>query len=101
MGIFNLICLSERKLRLQRLNVIDKEIKTFEKEFYNLLNLTNLPQGDLQLNRGGGGLSGGQLAQGAIVQGVVVWGVIAQGVIVQGGLSEGRLAWTIVQGELS
>ena len=44
-------------LRLQRLNVINKETKHFEKEFYNSLNLTNLPQGDLQLN-------GGELSKG-------------------------------------
>ena len=50
---FNLFCLSDRKLRAQRLNVINKEIKPFEKEFYNSLNLTNIPQGDLQLNSGG------------------------------------------------
>ena len=36
---FNLLFfLSERKLRLRRLNVMNKEIKTFEKEFYNFLN---------------------------------------------------------------
>ena len=73
---FNLFFLSERKSRLQRLNVINKEIKPFEKEFYNSLNLTNLPQRYLQLNggdcpgsnlhkwqlSGGNCLGGGQLA---------------------------------------
>ena len=57
-------------MRLQRLNVINKEIKPFEKEFYNSLNLTNLPQGDLQLI-GGGDCPGGKLAQGAIVRGAI------------------------------
>ena len=74
---FNLFCLSERKLRPQRLNVINKEIKPFEKEFHNSLNLNNFPQGGLQLNGGGNCL--GQLAQGTIVRGVIVQGAIGIG----------------------
>ena len=65
-------------MRLQRLNVINKEIKPFEKEFYNSLNLTNLPQGDLQLNCGA-------LAQRTIVQGVIAWRVIFREAIGIGG----------------
>ena len=52
-----------------RLQVINKDIKPFQREFYNSFNLTNLPRGNLQLN--GGGLPGGQLAQGAIVRGAI------------------------------
>ena len=84
---FNLFCLAERKLWLQRINVINKEMKLFEKEFYNLLNLTNLPQRDLQLN-------GGKLVQGVTVQEVTVWGLIGIGVIVRG-----ELSWKLLVGE--
>ena len=34
---FTLLCLPERKLQLQRLNVINKDIKPFEKEFLTRL----------------------------------------------------------------
>ena len=52
---FTLFCLLGRKLRLQRLNVKNKDIKHFEKEFYKSCNLTNLPRREgehLQLNGG-------------------------------------------------
>ena len=89
---FTLSCLSEKKLRLQ---VINKDIKPFQKEFYNSFNLTNLPRGNLQLN--GGGLPGGQLALGAIVRGQLVQGAITRVVIVSG-----QVAWgLIVRGDLS
>ena len=47
---FTLFCLSERKLQIHCLNDINKDIKPFEKEFYNAFNLANLPRGDLQFN---------------------------------------------------
>ena len=62
-------------------------MKLFEKEFYNLLNLTNLPQRDLQLN-------GGKLVQGVTVREVTVWGLIGIGVIVRG-----ELSWKLLVGE--
>ena len=88
---FNSFCLTERKLQLQRLNVINKEIKPFEKEFYNLLNLTNLPQGDLQLNGGDcpGGNFTGVNCLGGNYTGGIVWGAIGMGVNCSGGNSPG------------
>ena len=84
---FNLFCLSERKLRLQRLNVINKENR-FKKVCYNSLNLTNLPPGDLQLNRGdcprGNWHRLGGIARWVIVRGAIGPGRIVRGVIVQG-----------------
>ena len=62
-----------------RLNVINKEIALFEKEFHNSLNLTNLPQRDLQLS--GGGIVRGKLVQGAINWEVIVWAVIVRGAV--------------------
>ena len=64
-------------------------MKPFQKEFYNLLNLTDLPQGNLQLNRGEGGdcpRGGRGLAQGPIVLGVIVWGANTQGGIAWGAI---------------
>ena len=59
---------------------MNKEIKPFKKEFYNLLNLTNLPQRDLQLNGGrGGGIVRGKIGTGGNCPGVIVCGVIVRG----------------------
>ena len=71
-------------MRPQSLNVINKEIKPFEKEFYNSFKLTNLPQGDLQLN-GGWNCPRGNWHRGLLSGGVIVWGVIVRGVIGTGG----------------
>ena len=62
-----------------RLNVINKEIDLFEKEFHNSLNLTNLLQRDLQLS--GGGIVREKLVQGAINWEVIVWPVIVRGAV--------------------
>lgn len=82
-----------------RLQVINKDIKPFQREFYNSFNLTNLPRGNLQLNGGDflednwhkGQLFGGQLVQWAIIRVVIVWGQVAWGLIVRGELSRGLL----------
>ena len=70
-------------MRLQRLNVINKEIKPFEKEFYNSLNLTNLSQEDLQLNAGAEGRGG--YCTGENCPGVIIWGAVDIGVNCPGG----------------
>ena len=66
-----------------RLNVINKEIDLFEKEFHNSLNLTNFPQRDLQLN--GVGIVRGKLVQGAINWEVIFWAVIVRRAVRIGG----------------
>ena len=91
-AFLNLFCLSERKLRLQRLNVISKETIPFEKEFYSSLNLANLPQGDLQLN--GGDCPGSNWHKGQWSGGSCLGGNWYRGQLSAGWFSGGQLAWS-------
>ena len=69
-------------------------MKPFEKEFYNLLSLTNLPQGDLQLNGGREGIVQGAIGTWGNSPGGNCLGGNCPGTKNKGGdCLGGRLAW--------
>ena len=75
---------------------MNKEIKPFKKEFYNLLNLTNLPQRDLQLNGGGGGIvRGGNWHRGQLSGGNCLRGNCPRGNYL-GGNCPGMIVWEAI-----